>query len=1398
MKTKSSVSGFLFVVFVLGLLAGCKTTHVGAQDNDGAAPIVAKTAVVGSFYLRSWIYDGGARFGKLDGVAMDKAGNLYVADSGEHLIHKISPKGEVSTFAGSEEGFADGLKGAAQFRWPDGIVIDAAGNLYVADRVNDCIRKITPAGEVSTIAGNGTRGFADGRGSDAQFLWPHDIVADAAGNLYVADTNNNRIRKITPKGDVSTLAGSEGGFADGTGSAAQFHSPQGIAIDATGNLYVADSCNNRIRKITPRGEVSTLAGSEEGFADGTGSAAQFSYPNGISTDAAGNLYVADSSNNRIRMVTPAGEVCTLAGSMKGFVDGPGDGAQFHMPSGVAIDAAGNLYVADSFNNRIRKIEPLKMMFPFSILYSLLSRLLGFLERRTQKLEKALAEYEDEDENVDVDDDDIDDQESAVWFHSPHGIAVDAAGNLYVADTFNNRICKITPTGETSVLAGGTEGFADGQGSDAQFDFPSGIAIDTAGNLYVTDEDNHRIRKITPNGKVSTLAGSSGSTGFDSEGGFADGQGSAAQFSHPSDIAIDATGNLYVADSMNHCIRKVTPMGEVSTFAGRGATGREEGGFADGNDARFNFPRAIAIGATGDLYVADAWNFSIRRITPNGEVSTLAGNGTAGDADGTGSAAQFGSPSSIAIDAAGNLYVAEARDNRRIRKVTPAGEVSTFAGSGTDGDADGTGSAAQFGSPSGITIDATGNLFVTDENRIRKVTPSGKVSTLFDGFTGGFADNTGDAALFGKPLDIVMDATGDLYVADTENHRILKITPKGEVSIFAGSGTAGNVDGPASIARFKNPSGIVMDAAGNLFVADEGNYCIRKISPNGEVGTLAGSTEGFADGRGSAAQFHKPHGIAIDAAGNLYVTEETYRCIRKVTPTGEVSTFVGNDEQDDDADENAVRFCSPGAIVADAAGNLYVADRLNYRICKVTPAGGVSVLAGSGKDGYADGIGSVARFGFSGPHGIAVDAEGNLYVADEYNNSIRKVAPTGEVSTLAGGSESGNVDGRGSAAQFDKPTGITIDAAGNLYVADSWNDSIRKVTLKGKVSTFVSGTKTTDAFGYADGQGSAARFNSPVGITIDAAGNLYVADSDNERIRKITPQGEVSTLAGSGESNIVDGQGSAAQFSYPCGIAMDAAGNLYVADTRNHRIRRITPTGDVSTFAGGGRTGLKGGGFVDGQGSAARFNWPDDVAVDAAGNLYVADRDNNCIRKVTPTGEVSTFAGSGEQGDADGRGRAAQFDDPRSIVMDAAGNLYVADAGNDRIRKISPKGEVSTFVGSTEGCVDGQGSAAKFCIPSGIAIDAAGNLYVADSWNHRIRKVTPTGEVSTLAGSSKTCGFGVKGGFVDGIGCVAQFNAPFGVAVDAAGNLYVADCNNHRIRKVTPQGEVSTFAGKAVP
>jgi len=302
----------------------------------------------------------------------------------------------------------------------------------------------------------------------------------------------------------------------------------------------------------------------------------------------------------------------------------------------------------------------------------------------------------------------------------------------------------------------------------------------------------------------------------------------------------------------------------------------------------------------------------------------------------------------------------------------------------------------------------------------------------------------------------------------------------------------------------------------------------------------------------------------------------------------------------------------------------------------------------------------------------VDTLGNVYVADYGNDQVRRITPTGVVTTVAGSRKAGDADGTGTTASFHFPEGVALDSAGNVYVADYGNNQIRKITPAGVVTTLAGSGEQGDA----DGAGKAASFNAPESVTVDSAGNVYVADYGNNGIRKITQAGVVTTLAGLGAPGDTDGAGRAASFNGPEGVAADSAGNVYVADYGNNEVRRITPAGVVTTIAGSGKEGN-----ADGTGKAASFNGPEGVAVDSAGNVYVADYGNNEIRKITPAGVVTTLAGSGAEGNADGTGRAASFDNPEGVAVDSAGNVYVGDEFNNAIRKITPAGVVTTLAGS---------------------------------------------------------------------------------------------------------------------
>jgi hypothetical protein len=356
-------------------------------------------------------------------------------------------------------------------------------------------------------------------------------------------------------------------------------------------------------------------------------------------------------------------------------------------------------------------------------------------------------------------------------------------------------------------------------------------------------------------------------------------------------------------------------------------------------------------------------------------------------------------------------------------------------------------------------------------------------------------------------------------------------------------------------------------------------------------------------------------------------------------------------------------------------------------------------------------------------------------------AVLTVATPLTVSTLAGqAGATGSTDGTGTAARFFGPADVAVDSAGSVYVADTDNHTVRKVASTGAVTTLAG---LAGASGSADGAGAAARFNHPAGVAVDSTGNIYVADTDNDTIRKITPAGVVTTLAGlAGVSGSANGAGTAARFSGPSGIVADSAGDFYVADTLNHIIRKVTSSGAVSTIAGSTETS----GSADGTGAAASFHGPQGLAVDGAGNLYMADTNNDTIRKVVlSTGAVSTVAGqAGTSGSTDGAGGAARFFYPSGVAVDRAGNLYVADTENSTIREVTPAGIVITVAGQAgaSGSADGVGVAARFHFPAGLAVNDAGDLYVADTSNHTVRLgVFPTAPTITTQPQGQTAAAG---------------------------------------------------------
>jgi len=541
-----------------------------------------------------------------------------------------------------------------------------------------------------------------------------------------------------------------------------------------------------------------------------------------------------------------------------------------------------------------------------------------------------------------------------------------------------------------------------------------------------------------------------------------------------------------------------------------------------------------------------------------------------------------------------------------------------------------------------------------------------------------------------------------------------------------------------------------------------------------IRTVAGrSPFGGDGGPATAALLNRPQAVAVDSKGNFYIASRWEPRIRKVSPTGTISAFAEVAATD---------------LAIDRFDNLYASDG-DASIYKITPSGAVSVFAGTGTSGFSGDGGPATSARLRSPHGMALHPSGDLYFADMDNHRVRRIEATGSISTVAGSGTAGfNGDGPGMSVQLNSPRALALDANNNLYIADEDNLRIRRMDVSsGRIATWAGNGDFNWGAAGDGGPATAASLGYPMGLAFDSAGNLYVSCNVLSRVRVIDRNGVIRAYAGNGIYGYGGdgGQAPGARFAEPMGLALDRDGSLLIADNENHRIRRVSG-GTISTVAGASHYGGD-----NGPATSALLDWPDGVAVDRDGAVYIADMGNNRIRKVPPTGAITTYAGTGENGVAGDGGLAlsAQLSLPQLLALDGAGNLY--SINQDRVRKISPGGIITTAaqnreIGDPRPTLEGPPS----LVISAIAVDAQGNLYFAETWPAcRVRKVTPEGVITKIAGAD-ACGYSGDGGPAT----AARISAAWGMTVDKNGDLYIADTGNHRVRKVTPDGKISTVVG----
>lgn len=640
----------------------------------------------------------------------------------------------------------------------------------------------------------------------------------------------------------------------------------------------------------------------------------------------------------------------------------------------------------------------------------------------------------------------------------------------------------------------------------------------------------------------------------------------------------------------------------------------------------------------------------------------------------------------------DLYIADAEGNR-IRKVDGAtGVITTVAGTGVAGSAGDGGPAlqAQLESPVDVACDANGNLYIADGHRVRKVDPTNRITTVAGNGSPAYSGDNGPATQAGlTSYAVALDASGNIYVADADNRRVRMVDTRGNITTVAGTGVLGYArEGQtASQAALGFPNGVATDTHGRLYINDYNNKVIYRVT-NGVINTFAGNyTPRFGGDGGAALQASLlfPNRVAVDTIGNVYISDQGNNRVRRVDTSGIITTVAGNGTvgSTGDGGPGTQASLSPlRAVAVDQLGNVYIASSVNSsdawstdnRVRLLNPSGIIKTVVGISSNGD----GNLATNAIVDPEGLATGLSAgpqDLYIADSRNNQVRRVdVTTGFITTVAGTGVAGFSGDNGPAvrAQLSGPSAVALDASGNIYIGDQENSRVRRVDMYGTIST-VAGNGT---FGYSGDGGLAvnARITYPSGLDLDGSGNLLIADRFNHRIRKVTPQGVISTVAGNGTFNPQGaagdgGQATQAQIGIPTDVVVAPDGSLYLPEFGAHRVRKVRSNGIIITVAGNGNYGSSGDG---GLAVNALLNAPFRVALDGQGNLFISDYANNRVRRIdVVSGIITTVAGTGIAG-AEGDGGLATLANlygATGLAVDATGGLYLGQADSARVRVV---------------------------------------------------------------------------------------------------------------------------------
>jgi sugar lactone lactonase YvrE/phosphodiesterase/alkaline phosphatase D-like protein len=997
---------------------------------------------------------------------------------------------------------------------------------------------------------------------------------------------------------------------------------------------------------------------------------------------------------------------------------------------------------------------------------------------------------------------------------------------------------------TTVAGNGTAAFFGdgGIGTSASLNAPYGLNLDSSGNIYIADFSNNLIRKVDAvTGIISTVAGN-GTAGYGGDGAAA----TAAMLNNPIGLTVDSAGNIYIAEYSNHRVRKViVATGIITTVAGNGSPGFSgDGGPATA--ASLISPSDVSLDSSGNIYIADTGNNRIRMVhATTGIITTVAGDGTPGFSGDNGPAtgASLFDPSGITVDSGGNIYIA-ALENNRIRMVNAAtGIITTVAGNGIYGGISGDGGLATSASltwPYGLSMDSVANIYIAEArmSRIRKVNAStGIITTVAGTAAAGFSGDGGPvaAANINTPTRVSVDSAGNLYIADLANNRIRKVFTAGSTSSAISYSPAGPYKAGDQITISATFNDLVVDApvpqialsgantlaAANMTKVDNRNYTFTHTVTAGS-GTVTVSIPTGTD----------INGIPVSAtpfSGGTFAIAIPPTATTDPASAG-TTTATLNGTVNDNGAATTVIFdygltagygsSAPGGTVSAGSGAIPVSASISGLACSSTyhfrvlagniagtvngsdatfsttacPASTPTITSGAASSVTLNGA---LLDGTASSNGAATTVTFNYGLTSGYGNSVTAAqSPLAAIAT--GTAVSATLTGLTCGSTYHyRASGL--NSAGTTNGLDATFTTVACPAPGSSIITTIAGNGTASYAGDG-GMATSASIRDPYGVSLDSSGNIYIADMSNNRIRKVdATTGKITTVAGSGTRGFSGdgGMATAARLNTPSGVSVDSSGNIYIADHNNHRIRKVdVATGIITTVAGNGSAGYSGDGAIA---TAASLNTPNEVNLDSSGNIYIADWNNHVIRKVdVTTGIITTVAGNGSAGFSgdDIAATSASLYHPADVSFDSAGNMYIADEFNHRIRMVSvATGIITTVAGNGTFGFSGDGGTATLAnlnYPCGTSLDSDGNIFIADFLNHRIRKVTvATGIISTEAGNG-TAGFSGDGGAATD----ASLSSPDIVKVDSAGTIYIVDVGNNRIRKViksTPTTAIISYS-----